>query len=86
MIVAYHGSPYQEEGTATRPIDMALNETDRLRRDRDVIDRVPPMARCAATAGRLTLRDPTRHRSSTRRRGEDMALVTERAGQQAGRA
>jgi hypothetical protein len=65
---------------------MALNEADRLHRDLDGVDRVPRLARCAATACRLTLRDPIRRRSSTRRRGEDVALVTERAWQQAERS
>jgi xylulose-5-phosphate/fructose-6-phosphate phosphoketolase len=73
-----HVRGYKEEGTTTTPFDMLVrNDMDRFHLAIDVIDRVPGLARKAATL-RQHLHDRlTEHRGYIRRTGEDMPEVTE---------
>jgi xylulose-5-phosphate/fructose-6-phosphate phosphoketolase len=71
-----HVRGYKEEGTTTTPFDMLVrNDMDRYHLAVDVIDRVPGLARRAATL-RQALRDKlTEHREYVRRTGEDLPEV-----------
>jgi xylulose-5-phosphate/fructose-6-phosphate phosphoketolase len=71
-----HVRGYKEEGTTTTPFDMLVrNDMDRYHLAIDVIDRVPGLARKAATL-RQHLHDRlTEHRDHIRRTGEDLAEV-----------
>jgi xylulose-5-phosphate/fructose-6-phosphate phosphoketolase len=71
-----HVRGYKEEGTTTTPFDMLVrNDMDRFHLAIDVIDRVPGLARKAATL-RQGLHDRlTEHREYVRRTGEDLAEV-----------
>jgi xylulose-5-phosphate/fructose-6-phosphate phosphoketolase len=71
-----HVRGYKEEGTTTTPFDMlVMNDMDRYHLVMDVIDRVPGLARKAATVRQAMVDARTRHREHTRRTGEDLPEV-----------
>jgi xylulose-5-phosphate/fructose-6-phosphate phosphoketolase len=71
-----HVRGYKEEGTTTTPFDMlVLNDMDRYHLVIDVIDRVPGLARRAATLRQQMVDHRTRHREYIRRTGEDLPEV-----------
>jgi xylulose-5-phosphate/fructose-6-phosphate phosphoketolase len=71
-----HVRGYKEEGSTTTPFDMLVrNDMDRFHLVMDVIDRVPGLARRAATV-RQTMTDlRARHRTHVRATGEDLPVV-----------
>jgi xylulose-5-phosphate/fructose-6-phosphate phosphoketolase len=71
-----HVRGYKEEGTTTTPFDMLVrNDMDRYHLAIDLIDRVPGLARKAATL-RQDLHDKlTEHCEYIRRTGEDLAEI-----------
>ncbi|GAA1765181.1 phosphoketolase family protein [Luedemannella helvata] len=72
----WHVRGYKEEGTTTTPFDMlVMNDMDRYHLVIDVIDRVPGLARKAATVRQEMLDIRARHREYTRRTGEDLPEV-----------
>jgi xylulose-5-phosphate/fructose-6-phosphate phosphoketolase len=71
-----HVRGYKEEGTTTTPFDMlVLNDMDRFHLVMDVIDRVPGLARRAATLRQLMVDKRTEHHDYVRRTGEDLPEV-----------
>jgi xylulose-5-phosphate/fructose-6-phosphate phosphoketolase len=71
-----HVRGYIEEGTTTTPFDMlVLNNTDRYHLVMDVIDRVPGLARRAATLRQHMVDIRARHHDHVRRTGEDLPEV-----------
>jgi xylulose-5-phosphate/fructose-6-phosphate phosphoketolase len=73
-----HVRGYIEEGTTTTPFDMlVLNNMDRYHLVMDVIDRVPGLARRAATIRQQMVDIRVRHREYVRRVGEDLPEVRE---------
>jgi xylulose-5-phosphate/fructose-6-phosphate phosphoketolase len=71
-----HVRGYKEEGTTTTPFDMVvMNDMDRFHLVIDVIDRVPGLARKAATVRQEMVDMRVRHREHTRRTGEDLPEV-----------
>ena len=74
----WHVRGYKEEGTTTTPFDMlVMNDMDRYHLVIDVIDRVPGLARRAATVRQEMLDIRARHREYTRRTGEDLPEVAD---------
>jgi xylulose-5-phosphate/fructose-6-phosphate phosphoketolase len=72
-----HVRGYQEEGTTTTPFDMlVLNDMDRYHLVMDVIDRVPGLARKAATLRQRMVDKRVEHHDYIRRTGEDLPEVT----------
>jgi xylulose-5-phosphate/fructose-6-phosphate phosphoketolase len=71
-----HVRGYKEEGTTTTPFDMlVLNDMDRYHLVMDVIDRVPGLARRAATVRQRMVDKRTEHHAYVRRTGEDLPEV-----------
>ena len=71
-----HVRGYIEEGTTTTPFDMVvLNNLDRYHLVIDVIDRVPGLARRAATLRQEMVDVRARHHAHTRATGEDLPEV-----------
>jgi xylulose-5-phosphate/fructose-6-phosphate phosphoketolase len=71
-----HVRGYKEEGTTTTPFDMlVLNDADRYHLVMDVIDRVPGLARTAATVRQKMVDKPFEHHQYVRRTGEDLPEV-----------
>jgi xylulose-5-phosphate/fructose-6-phosphate phosphoketolase len=71
-----HVRGYLEEGTTTTPFDMlVLNNMDRYHLVMDVIDRVPGLARRAATLRQQMVDMRARHHEYVRRTGEDLPEV-----------
>jgi xylulose-5-phosphate/fructose-6-phosphate phosphoketolase len=71
-----HVRGYKEEGTTTTPFDMVvMNHMDRYHLVMDVIDRVPGLARRAATVRQSMVDKRLRHRDHTREYGEDLPEV-----------
>jgi xylulose-5-phosphate/fructose-6-phosphate phosphoketolase len=71
-----HVRGYIEEGTTTTPFDMlVLNNMDRYHLVMDVIDRVPGLARRAATIRQHVVDTRARHHDYVRRTGEDLPEV-----------
>jgi xylulose-5-phosphate/fructose-6-phosphate phosphoketolase len=74
----FHVRGYKEEGTTTTPFDMlVMNDMDRYHLVMDVIDRVPGLARRAATIRQEMVDARARHREHTRETGEDLTEVRE---------
>jgi xylulose-5-phosphate/fructose-6-phosphate phosphoketolase len=73
-----HVRGYKEEGTTTTPFDMlVMNDMDRYHLVIDVIDRVPGLARKAATLRQDMVDRLARHHEYTRRTGEDLPEIVE---------
>ena len=71
-----HVRGYKEEGTTTTPFDMlVLNDMDRYHLVIDVIDRVPGLARRAATVRQQMVDKRVEHHGYVRRTGEDLPEV-----------
>jgi xylulose-5-phosphate/fructose-6-phosphate phosphoketolase len=71
-----HVRGYKEEGTTTTPFDMlVLNDMDRYHLVIDVIDRVPGLARRAATVRQAMVDKRLEHHDYVRRTGEDLPEV-----------
>jgi len=71
-----HVRGYKEEGTTTTPFDMlVLNDMDRFHLVIDVIDRVPGLARRAATVRQAMVDKRMEHHDYVRRTGEDLPEV-----------
>jgi xylulose-5-phosphate/fructose-6-phosphate phosphoketolase len=71
-----HVRGYKEEGTTTTPFDMlVLNDMDRYHLVMDVIDRVPGLARRAATLRQQMVDKRTQHREYICRTGEDLPEI-----------
>ena len=71
-----HVRGYKEEGTTTTPFDMLVrNDMDRFHLVMDVIDRVPGLARRAATVRQAMTDLRARHRIHVRETGEDLPIV-----------
>jgi xylulose-5-phosphate/fructose-6-phosphate phosphoketolase len=71
-----HVRGYKEEGTTTTPFDMlVMNDMDRYHLVMDVIDRVPGLARRAATVRQEMVDRRARHHEYVRRTGEDLPEV-----------
>jgi xylulose-5-phosphate/fructose-6-phosphate phosphoketolase len=71
-----HVRGYKEEGTTTTPFDMlVLNDMDRYHLVIDVIDRVPGLARRAATVRQAMVDKRMEHHDYVRRTGEDLPEV-----------
>jgi xylulose-5-phosphate/fructose-6-phosphate phosphoketolase len=71
-----HVRGYKEEGTTTTPFDMlVLNDMDRYHLVIDVIDRVPGLARRAATLRQRMVDKRAEHRDYVRQTGEDLPEV-----------
>src|SRR5262245_21244509 len=71
-----HVRGYKEEGTTTTPFDMlVLNDMDRFHLVIDVIDRVPGLARRAASVRQLMVDKRTEHQEYIRETGEDLLEV-----------
>jgi xylulose-5-phosphate/fructose-6-phosphate phosphoketolase len=71
-----HVRGYKEEGTTTTPFDMlVLNDMDRFHLVIDVIDRVPGLARKAATLRQWMVDKHAEHREYVRRTGEDLPEI-----------
>jgi xylulose-5-phosphate/fructose-6-phosphate phosphoketolase len=71
-----HVRGYKEEGTTTTPFDMlVLNDMDRYHLVMDVIDRVPGLARRAATLRQHMADKRVQHREYIRCTGEDLPEV-----------
>jgi xylulose-5-phosphate/fructose-6-phosphate phosphoketolase len=72
-----HVRGYKEEGTTTTPFDMlVLNDMDRFHLVMDVIDRVPGLARRAATLRQHMVDRRAQHRAHVRQTGEDLTDVS----------
>ncbi|HEY2792953.1 MAG TPA: phosphoketolase, partial [Micromonosporaceae bacterium] len=72
-----HVRGYLEEGSTTTPFDMLVrNELDRFHLVIDVIDRVPGLARRAATLRQDMVDKLAEHHDYVRRTGEDLPEVT----------
>ena len=73
-----HVRGYKEEGTTTTPFDMVmLNDLDRYHLVMDVIDRVPGLARAAASIRQEMVAQRFRARAWTRDHGEDLPEVAD---------
>jgi xylulose-5-phosphate/fructose-6-phosphate phosphoketolase len=71
-----HVRGYKEEGTTTTPFDMLVrNDMDRFHLVIDVIDRVPGLARKAATLRQQMIDKLADHEAYVRRTGEDLPEV-----------
>ncbi len=71
-----HVRGYKEEGTTTTPFDMlVLNDMDRFHLVLDVIDRVPGLARRAATVRQRMVDKRAEHHEYIRETGEDLPEV-----------
>jgi xylulose-5-phosphate/fructose-6-phosphate phosphoketolase len=71
-----HVRGYKEEGTTTTPFDMLVrNDMDRFHLVIDVIDRVPGLARKAATLRQQMIDQLAGHNEYVRRTGEDLPEV-----------
>ncbi|GIH21105.1 phosphoketolase family protein [Rugosimonospora africana] len=71
-----HVRGYKEEGTTTTPFDMlVLNDMDRYHLVIDVIDRVPGLARRAASLRQQMVDKRAEHRAYVRETGEDLPEV-----------
>jgi xylulose-5-phosphate/fructose-6-phosphate phosphoketolase len=71
-----HVRGYKEEGTTTTPFDMlVMNDMDRFHLVTDVIDRVPGLARRAASLRQRMVDKRVEHREYVRRTGEDLPEV-----------
>ncbi|GAA1796440.1 phosphoketolase family protein [Planosporangium flavigriseum] len=71
-----HVRGYKEEGTTTTPFDMLVrNDSDRYHLVMDVIDRVPDLARRAATLRQQMVDKRVQHRQYICRTGEDLPEV-----------
>jgi xylulose-5-phosphate/fructose-6-phosphate phosphoketolase len=71
-----HVRGYIEEGTTTTPFDMLVrNNMDRYHLVMDVIDRIPGLARKAATLRQRMVDTRARHHDYVRRTGEDLPEV-----------
>jgi xylulose-5-phosphate/fructose-6-phosphate phosphoketolase len=71
-----HVRGYKEEGTTTTPFDMVVrNELDRFSLVRDVIDRVPGVAKRAAPVRQLVRDIHIGHAQYIREHGDDMPFV-----------
>jgi xylulose-5-phosphate/fructose-6-phosphate phosphoketolase len=71
-----HVRGYKEEGTTTTPFDMLVrNDMDRFHLVMDVIDRVPGLARRAATVRQEMVDKRSEHREHVVRTGEDLTEV-----------
>jgi xylulose-5-phosphate/fructose-6-phosphate phosphoketolase len=71
-----HVRGYKEEGTTTTPFDMlVLNDMDRYHLVIDVIDRVPGLARRAATVRQAMVDKRLEHHDYVRQTGEDLPEV-----------
>jgi xylulose-5-phosphate/fructose-6-phosphate phosphoketolase len=71
-----HVRGYKEEGTTTTPFDMLVrNDMDRFHLAMDVIDRVPGLARRAATVRQRMVDKRAEHHAYVRRTGEDLPEV-----------
>ncbi len=71
-----HVRGYKEEGTTTTPFDMlVLNDMDRFHLVIDVIDRVPGLARRAASLRQDMLDMRTKHSAWIREHGDDLPEV-----------
>ena len=69
---------YKEEGTTTTPFDMLVrNDMDRFHLVIDVIDRVPGLARRAATLRQEMVDKLAEHHDYVRRTGEDLPEVSD---------
>ena len=73
-----HVRGYKEEGTTTTPFDMTvLNDMDRFHLVCDVADRVPTLARKAASIQQAMNEKRQEHREHVQRFGDDMPVVKE---------
>ena len=73
-----HVRGYKEEGTTTTPFDMlVLNDMDRYHLVIDVIDRVPGLARKAATLRQKMVDKRAEHRQYVRQAGQDLPEITD---------
>jgi xylulose-5-phosphate/fructose-6-phosphate phosphoketolase len=71
-----HVRGYKEEGTTTTPFDMvAINDMDRFHLVMDVIDRVPGLARRAASLRQELVDKRAEHGAYIRKTGEDLPEV-----------
>jgi xylulose-5-phosphate/fructose-6-phosphate phosphoketolase len=71
-----HVRGYKEEGSTTTPFDMLVrNDMDRFHLVIDVIDRVPGLARKAATVRQEMVDKLAEHRDYVRRTGEDLPEI-----------
>jgi xylulose-5-phosphate/fructose-6-phosphate phosphoketolase len=71
-----HVRGYKEEGTTTTPFDMVVrNDMDRFHLVIDVIDRVPGLARRAASVRQEMLDRRQLHHEYIRRTGEDLPQI-----------
>src|SRR5207237_10387180 len=72
----FHVRGYKENGTTTTPFDMlVLNDMDRFHLVMDVIDRVPGLARKAATLRQHMVDKRAEHKAYVRLTGEDLPEV-----------
>jgi xylulose-5-phosphate/fructose-6-phosphate phosphoketolase len=72
----FHVRGYKEEGTTTTPFDMVvINDMDRFHLVMDVIDRVPGLARRAATVRQELVDKRAAHRVYVREHGEDLPEI-----------
>ena len=73
-----HVRGYKEEGSTTTPFDMLVrNDLDRFHLVIDVIDRVPGLARRAATVRQAMVDKLAEHHDYVRQTGEDLPEVTD---------
>jgi xylulose-5-phosphate/fructose-6-phosphate phosphoketolase len=73
-----HVRGYKEEGSTTTPFDMLVrNDLDRFHLVIDVIDRVPGLARRAATVRQSMVDKLAEHHDYVRQTGEDLPDVTD---------
>jgi xylulose-5-phosphate/fructose-6-phosphate phosphoketolase len=73
-----HVRGYKEEGSTTTPFDMLVrNDLDRFHLVIDVIDRVPGLARRAATTRQAMVDKLAEHHDYVRQTGEDLPEVTD---------
>jgi xylulose-5-phosphate/fructose-6-phosphate phosphoketolase len=73
-----HVRGYKEEGSTTTPFDMLVrNDLDRFHLVIDVIDRVPGLARRAATLRQDMIDKLAEHHDYVRRTGDDLPEVTD---------
>jgi xylulose-5-phosphate/fructose-6-phosphate phosphoketolase len=73
-----HVRGYKEEGSTTTPFDMLVrNDLDRFHLVIDVIDRVPGLARRAATVRQDMVDKLAQHHDYVRQTGEDLPEVTD---------
>lgn len=71
-----HVRGYKEEGTTTTPFDMCvMNDIDRFKLVKDVIDRVPGLAETSAGVRELMVRKRAEHKSYIAEHGDDMPEI-----------